>query len=151
MSTTLGPMVPSLMGSSICLLLTVSVPLLAPMDTSNATGDPIRDDSRRKLPDQRARTFCVRSTRYVRVCEGRVHSDDHDGSILTATLGRACGGSPRRKRSMTTSCPPRQGQASAGASPLAAGSGSAWLRGGAESRLRIREMLTARVPLANRP
>src|SRR3954465_8237176 len=52
MSTTLGPIVPSLMGSSICLLLTVSVPVPALMDTSNATGDPIRDDSRRKSPEK---------------------------------------------------------------------------------------------------
>src|SRR5215210_1317834 len=81
---------------------------------------------------------------------GRVRGGVHDGSILTAAVGRTCGDAPRRKRSMTTSRPPQQTQASAGASPLAAG--SAWLRGGAAaSRLRIRAMLAARVPLANRP
>src|SRR3954471_21479166 len=52
MSTTLGPMVPSLTGSSTCLFLTVSVPAPALMDPSNATGDPIRDDSRRKSPEK---------------------------------------------------------------------------------------------------
>src|SRR5215210_4990522 len=82
---------------------------------------------------------------------GRVRGGVHDVSTLTAAVGRTCGDSPRRKRSMTTSRPPQQGQAGVDGSSVVTGSGSEQLGDGGASRLRIRAMLAARVPLANRP
>ena len=72
-------------------------------------------------------------------------------SIRMAAVGRVRGCEPGRKRSMMTRRPPQQGQAGAAGS-LWAGWGTACSEGGAgASRVLIRAMLAARMPLANRP
>src|SRR5689334_18847350 len=76
---------------------------------------------------------------------------DRDVSTRTAAVGRTCGDSPRRKRSMMSRRPPQQGQAGVDVSSLVTGSGSEPLGDGGASRLRIRAILAVLVPLAKRP
>ncbi len=117
-----------------------------------AAGPPRSGCAARKGDDGVSRSAAGRRLREALVGDrGRVRGGVHDVSTLTAAVGRTCGDSPRRKRSIMSRRPPQQGQAGVDVSSLVTGSGSEQIGDGGASRLRIWAMLAARVPLANRP